>query len=211
MRRTIIIIILTCGFLSCLNLENRPVVNQVIKTPEGTPADSVMLPGGFRIGMTEDEIRSYVKLHPEKFYTKKNQLIKYIHTRIDKEDYSIYLSLYRGKLQSVLYLGVGKWTNVTDEGLKQHYKAIYNLLNGMNKYNNVENTYLRWHKAEWPYSLGYNDAVFMNDFKFNSDLLHKGIQISLSSYVGKISVDINYDSELNETFESTLRSSVYFN
>lgn len=212
MRRFILFILVLCMVLTSCNMKKTPYLKVNISDVASivTPQDSVMLPGGFQIGMTEAEIKKVVIDNPERFYFDKNDPLMQLHMGINDQDYFILLHLYRGCLQSVDYFGQSKWVSVNDTLLKTHYKAVYELVNSLNRYYKIENKYLRNYKEDWPYSIGYNDLIFMDAFMFNDDLLHEGIVLSLYSFKNDISVNINYSNELKEGTESTLRQTVLF-
>lgn len=172
--------------------------------------DTIKLPGGFYIGMTEEEIRRFIDHNPKVFFIKKDEPFRIIHTRINKEEYLVELTLYKGKLNSVNYMGTPKWGDVGDPALKAHYKAVYDLLKGLNGYYNIRDVYFMRFKVEWPYSIGYNEGVLLTTFNLTKEIIEKEISLSVNNYDGKISVDFNYSGEFNGGHEPTLSKSLKF-
>lgn len=169
--------------------------------------DSVMFPGGICIDMSEGEIRDLVKASNGGLYTQKNQLVKHLHTRINKVDYGISLDMYRDKLYHTMYIGESKWKDVENVTLKTHYRQVFNILKELNPKLHVDSVYYRKHKEPWPFSIGYEEMIEMA--RFVHPLAKGHISLYLSSYEGKVSVDFAF-YDLGTSREPTLTKTLYF-
>lgn len=197
----------SCNFGS--GKKNTGVSAGITETPAYQIPDTIYAPGGLRIGMTEAEIRQLVKDNPGKYYTNPNQLLKFLHTRIDGRDYSIDLGLYKGKLNRIYYMQTSICKQIDNPDLKEHYQNIYNLIAGMNKYREVERTYKKKTDYDWPFSMDYDGSIQMVEFTFGKDYsLDYRFKIYLDELDGLYSINFNYWG-VNEE-ESTLSKAIYF-
>jgi hypothetical protein len=194
-------------FLSCGQQNGSGI--QGYELPAKVKLDTIMLPGGFYIGMTENEVRDLVAANKKTFFTHPNQLLKYLHMKLDGIDYNISMDLYRGKLNTIMYLGNTNWTNIEDPKLKSHFNVVFNLLEGMNNYPIIENNYKDKYDVEWPYSLIPGSNVTMSTFRTDNELTGNGIQLSLVNFKGQLSIDISYYGEKDQS-DSSLSKSLYF-
>jgi len=207
MKRTAMNLVFTLLVLILLNgcNERRPISS--FQIPEEIEApDTTWLPGGLFMGMSETQLRGHIKKNPKLFYADKKDPMNYVHTRIGEQDYSMDISLYNGKLKSIFYMGETTWKGVEDQGLRDQYNVVYNLIKGLNNYTFFEDTYKKKVGADWPYSVPFNDIVFMAEFN-KKDAGY--FLVSISSYEVKLSIDINFNGK-TEGYESTLSKGVYF-
>lgn len=171
--------------------------------------DTIYVPGGLRIGMTEAEIRQLVKDNPGKYYTNPNQLLGLLHTRIDGKDYSVHLQLYKGKLNELSYVLTPTYKKIDNPVLKEHYQNIYDLIAGMNKYREVEQVYKKKTDYDWPLSMGYQASIHMADFVLGKDYsIDNRFSVYLQEAYGSYSIIFYYRGVKEE--ESTLRKTIYF-
>lgn len=171
--------------------------------------DTIFAPGGFRIGMTEDEILQMVKDNPGKYYTNPDQLLGLLHTRIDGRDYSIDLGLYKGKLNRIYYIQSSIWKQIDNPDLKEHYQNIYNLIAGLNQYREVEHTYKKKTDFEWPFSMDYKGSIQMAEFSFGKDYyIDNRFKVYLDEIDGLYSINFNYWGVDED--EPTLSKTIYF-
>lgn len=209
---TSILVILFLACHSCTSSPSKRSSTGSLTTSE-TPAyqipDTIFAPGGFRIGMTEDEIRQMVKDNPGKYYTNQDQILRLLHTRIDGRDYSMFLGIYKGKLNNISYEQSSICKQIDNPDLKTHYQNIYDLIAGLNEYRVVEQTYKKKTDFDWPLSMGTHSFITMAEFIFGDMYsLHERFTISLTVYEGLYSIDFEYYG--TEEQESTLSKVIYF-
>ncbi len=180
--------------------------NEQVKQTSEKP-DTIWLPGGLYIGMTENEIRELPVKDPDKYWINNKTLLKHLQIEVNQVKYDLELNLYRGKLDNVFYMGELKWKSIDDNSLKEHYNKIYSIINGLNKYQKTVDLYYKDFQETWPYSIGFKDEIFMSDLIINDEI--GNFIISISSWEGNISVNWNYIGR-KDNFESSLSESIYF-
>lgn len=176
-----------------------------------TKPDTIKTLAGFYIGMTEKEIRNYVKSNPNKFFLDNKYLMPLLRTKIDNVNYMIDFDLYKGKLHEISFSIDKGWDKIDDIKFKEHYIKIYNSLKELNVYERIFNIYSDEFKVEWPFSYG-GKVIPMAEFILSDDWLHNKFIIYLAQDEDNYTyfLMIGYSGEKIENYESTLSQTLYF-
>ena len=208
---TIIFLVLLAG---CTN-QNAQKNNSGFKLNDSVKQiivpDTIKTISGFYLGMTEKEIRDYVKSNPNKFYRDKKYLLAMLLTKINNMPYMIDFNMYKGKLNEISMWGVKGWNEIDDNKLKEHYKKIYTLIKESNDYKRISDEYLKQYQVEWPFSYG-SKPIRMAEFKFGEGLFDENITLYLDRDQDNYFyfLMIAYKSESIKDYESTLSKTLYF-
>lgn len=207
MKKTVLIAVITIMVImaGCNGKSSTPSFQEA----EINAPDTIWLPGGLYDGMTESELLKHIKNNPKVFYKDNKEVLKFVHMKIAKVDYAVSISLYRGRIRSVLYMGNQKAKTIDDTGLKEHFKAVCALIENINKYHDISNEYEQMYREPWPFSIGYTDEEFIMKYRLSSDLFSEYYLVGISSFKGKLSVNITYNGKHEGGFEPSLSSGFY--
>jgi hypothetical protein len=203
---TIVMILTSCNS-KAKKVKKLQDPSKFMKEIEKTTSDTIRILSGFYLGMPEAHLLEYVKNNTNKFFINQNQILKFLHTKINNIDYSIDFSLYKGNLFSSIFMCNNSWPQVDDIGLKENYNRVYNLVKGLYKNRHISNPYYDKFKVDWPYSLGSNDRLTM------AKIQDPGLEVSLdicNDPNGGYSFDISFRYIDYSIHESTLEKELYF-
>lgn len=208
---TIIFLVLFAGCTNQNAQKNNTVSKLKVPVKQIIVPDTIKTLAGFYIGMTEKEIRDYVKSKHNKFYRDNKYLLAMLLTKIDNIPYMIDFNMYKGKLNEITMWGVKGWNGIDDNKLKEHYKKIYSLLKESNDYKRINDEYLNQFKVEWPFSYD-GKPIRMAEFKFGEGLFDENITLYLDRDQDNYFyfLMIAYKGEDIKDYESTLSKTLYF-
>ena len=170
----------------------------------------VKLPGGFITGMTEVQLKDHVLRHPGIFYFDDHQKYRFVHWDLREVEYNIGLTLYRGKLTIVSYLGSNVFKKIDEPELLNLYYDIVDSLKRLNHYIRIEKNYEEKFGVKWPYSMGGKNKIKMMVFHTtNSPVNDNIIEIDLTCTDELYGIDFSYYGEgLNA--DATLTKNLFF-
>jgi hypothetical protein len=207
----IILLVLFIGCKGKSSHKNNAEVKKEEIVLQTTLPDTIKTFAGFYIGMTEQEIRDYVKSNPNRFFRDRKYLLAMLCTKIDNRTYMVDFSLYEGKLNRISFMGLTGWHKIDDVKLKEHYNRIYASLKGLNVYKNIRNVYYNEFNVEWPYSYG-GKPITMAQFSLIDDWFYNNFTIYIIEDEENFTYDLNifYQGEEITDYESTLSKTLYF-
>lgn len=187
--------------------DNNAAKTSVAEPTRDVPTGAVMVPCGFYIGMSENQIVEFAKNNKKKFFTDKRYKMASLKTKIDNKVYSINFSLYNNKLDKIFYIMDTGFVKITDVRFKEHYNNVYSLINELNKYRKVKQTYFEVNKADFP-GIYENKPIEMASFHLTDNENTECFKISIDQnpqnntyfiaieYIG--AEILNFDKALNK-------------
>jgi hypothetical protein len=208
--KKIYFLLLIINILYSCNNNKKASLKEGPSNQEIQKVDTIKLPGGFYIGMNEEDIINLIKRNPKELSIKNKELGRRLYLNVCNEIYALDMTLYNGKLSSATYFSMPKWRDVTDLSLKKHYQSLCGLLKNLNNYYDIKNIYLNQTKAEWPYSFGTENVILLSELK-TVKANRSGFLISLARMDDQISINLSYNQGYVEDYQSTLSKSLEFN
>jgi hypothetical protein len=140
--------------------------------------DTIKTLCGFYMGMTEKEIRNYVKNNHDKFYLDNKYRMNILRSKIDDLPYEIHFTLTRGKLTDIIFICEKEWGKIDDIEFKEHYKNIYTRLKGLNEYAAINDLYYKQAQVEWP-SAYDGRTINMAEFHVDNNMFYNSFNLNI--------------------------------
>lgn len=203
--------------ISCKSKEvKEKISDDSVKTAVESPIreihpGQVMAPGGFYVGMNENQIVEYAKNNRKKFFTDKRYKMASLKTKIDDKVYSINFSLYNDKLDKIFYIMDTGFVNIKDVRFKEHYENVYNMIKVLNNYKVVRNVYFEKFNADFPESFE-NKAIEMASFQLTGDENTECFKISIDQNPqnNTFFTLIEYNGAEIQNFDTALSKDLFF-
>jgi hypothetical protein len=167
--------------------------------------DTIKTPAGFYFGMTDSQILGYIKKNPNIFFFDEKDRSSCLFTKICGKTYKIYIFLYKGKLSNISFIELNGYKDIDDMNFQNHYKEMFQLLKGLNKYFKIRDAYKTYldlfsvdtsrkeFDPHWPHSYDPS-GISMASFYLNDSL-----DDFFTLFIFKDKQDLTYHLEIGYT------------